>query len=185
MRKLYITRHGETDFNVQNRYAGKMDILLNERGKAQAYNASEQMAELPIDVIISSTQKRALETAYIINEKLNKPLFVSELLIERDLGIFEGLTRDEVSKRYPELWESKALHELDCTEHKGESVLQVVSRAEAALQEVKESYKDKNVLLVTHGYISRMMNKVLKDLSHEEANEFLLSNCEIAEYDIV
>ncbi len=184
MIKLYVVRHGETDFNVQNRYAGKMDISLNEKGRLQAVEISQKIADLPIDIIISSTKKRALQTAEIINEGLNKPLITSELLIERDLGKFEGLTRDDVKLIYPALWETKALHKLKNREHKGESVEDVIKRAQLIVSELKENYQEQTILLVTHGYISRMINMVIKNLSHEQANKFLLNNCELAEYNL-
>ncbi len=182
MRKLFVVRHGETDYNIQNRYAGKIDVPLNEKGIMQATELSERIANLPVDIIISSTKKRALQTANIINRKMNKPMVTSELLIERDLGIFEGITRDDVKLKYPDMWKNKTLHKLGANEHKGETVEDVINRAYSIVCEVKEKYTDKNVLFVTHGYVSRMINKVIKNLSHEEANSFLLDNCELAEY---
>lgn len=79
MGKLYVVRHGEINFNVQGRYAGSTDVDLNEMGKNQAK---------------------------IIREHLIKPIVVLDEFVERNLGVYEGLTRDEVSKKfpYPQKW---------------------------------------------------------------------------------
>ncbi|MCK5762727.1 MAG: histidine phosphatase family protein, partial [Clostridiales bacterium] len=70
--KLYFIRHGETDYNKENRLQGGLDTKLNDIGKEQALKASEEIVDLEIDVIISSPQRRAVDTAEIIASKLNK-----------------------------------------------------------------------------------------------------------------
>jgi len=184
MKKLYILRHGETEFNAQNRYAGTLDIELSEKGIEQSRKAAATLAAIPIDIIYSSSKKRAYRTAQIINEHISKPLYKSGLLIERNLGVYEGLTRKEAKEKYPGLWERNVLYDERSTEHGGESVLDVKKRAQKVMDEIVGKYPGKNILLVTHGYISRMINFVILNLSEDETNKFLLGNCEMVQYNI-
>lgn len=184
MSKLYVVRHGETDFNTQNRYAGTIDVELNENGIAQARNLAMKLNGFPIDIIVSSSKKRALKTAKIISENIGIKIDISDDFIERNIGIFEGLTRQDVKKKYSDLWTRNALYELDNVEHKGESINQVKSRVRKALNSVFLKYQDKNILLVTHGYVSRVIHGLLNNISNDELNKFLLGNCETAEYNI-
>lgn len=184
MRKLYVVRHGETDFNIQNRYAGSTDVELNENGINQAKSLAQSIENFPIDIIISSSKKRAFKTAQIIKRHINKTLILSDDFIERNIGVYEGLTREEAKSRYPKLWSRNVLHELDNTQHEGESVNQVKQRVQNGLNDISNDYKDQNILLVTHGYVSRIIHGLLNDISDEELRKFLLGNCEVIKYDI-
>ena len=184
MRKLYIARHGETDYNLENRYAGTIDIPLNETGIEQSRTLAQYISHLPIDIIVCSSKKRAFQTAEIINKFLKKPLCKNDLLIERNLGIYEGLTRNEAAKQYPKLWAKKVLHENDNHELKGESVNDVKKRAKKAIKKILEEYEGMNILVVTHGYVSRMIHGILTGIPKGEKNDFLLANCQVTEYEV-
>lgn len=184
MNKLYVLRHGETEFNKQNRYAGTTDVKLNENGINQARNIAKSLQKISIDIIISSSKKRALKTAQIINEYMDKHIEVSDYFVERNIGVFEGLTRQEVENKYPRLWNRNILHEKDSTEHEGESVNQVKHRVKKGLKIILEKHRGKNILLVTHGYVSRIIYGLMNDVSDDVLNQYLLGNCEVEEYDI-
>ena len=179
MSRLYVVRHGETEFNKQNRYAGTIDI-----GKKQARNFAKVIEKLPIDIIISSSKKRALETAEIIREYIKKPIIKFDEFIERNIGVYEGLTREEAESKYPDLWDRNVLYTLDNTEHGGESLNQVINRTSKALNDILIKYINQNILLVTHGYVSRIIYELLNSCSYDETKEYLLDNCEMVEYNI-
>lgn len=88
--KLYVTRHGQTDWNEQGRIQGKIDIPLNEQGRAQARKTRDLLAHTPFDVIITSPLQRAVETATIINEAHGVKQYEDERLSERGFGTWEG-----------------------------------------------------------------------------------------------
>ena len=88
--KIYVTRHGQTDWNVQGKTQGRADIELNEVGIKQAKQTKEELKNIDIDLIICSPLKRAKKTAEIINEGRNIPIIFDDQIIERNFGEFEG-----------------------------------------------------------------------------------------------
>lgn len=182
MGKLFVVRHGETDFNVQGRYAGSTDVELNDNGIQQARTLAESLKGYSIDTIIASPLKRAHRTAIMIQEYLDKPLVLREEFVERAVGVYEGLTHDEMRERYPGLWNQKALGQFDCTLHQGESMRQVRDRVRRGLLHIKDLYANQSVILVTHGYVSREIYAQFNNVSAEEFWKYSLGNCQIAEY---
>lgn len=88
--KITTIRHGETDWNVQKRPQGSVDIELNENGIKQAMRLAERLAAQPCDVIYTSDLKRAKKTAEIINNHHGKAMITSPNLRESGFGKFEG-----------------------------------------------------------------------------------------------
>ena len=87
---IYLLRHGQTDWNLERRIQGHLDIPLNETGKKEALVCLEKLSSLDIDKIISSDLIRAKETAQIINEKLHLPIHFDSRLREVNLGNLQG-----------------------------------------------------------------------------------------------
>lgn len=185
MSKLYVIRHGETDFNVQGRYTGSTDVPLNQKGISQAKRIAEKLVDYQIDIIISSSLTRAVQTADYIKEMINKPVIVMADFRERCSGIYEGLTKNEAMRRYPDAWAKQSTRQLDGAPTGGETIRECRNRIVKGLEKVKISYADKNILLVCHGFVSREINRFYKNLSDEETFSFNLGNCEIAEYELI
>jgi broad specificity phosphatase PhoE len=99
-RPFYFLRHGETDWNREGRYQGQSDIQLNATGIAQAQAAADRLAEVSIDRIVSSPLIRALATAAIVAERLQKPIHLDRGLVERSFGSFNGLVIREVKAQH-------------------------------------------------------------------------------------
>lgn len=95
---FFVLRHGQTDWNLQARLQGSTDIPLNDIGREQARLAAELLDGLGITKIVASPLSRALETARIVGERLSLEPFIDARLIERNFGLFEGLTLDEVRR---------------------------------------------------------------------------------------
>lgn len=91
---IYMTRHGQTDWNVQKRVQGKADIELNENGIEQAQLTSEKFKDIEIDLIICSPLKRAKQTAEIINRVTKCEIIYEDGVSERDFGEFEGKNKE-------------------------------------------------------------------------------------------
>ena len=91
---IYITRHGQTDWNVQKKVMGRCDEPLNQNGLKQAEETRKKLIDIDIDLIICSPLKRTKHTAELIN--VNKvPIIYDDRIIERDFGEFEGMeTKD-------------------------------------------------------------------------------------------
>jgi len=89
--KLYIIRHGETDWNVKRRFQGRSDIPLNEEGRRLARLTAEALKEVPFSRIYTSPLKRAYETAMIIKGDRDIPVIEEPEIIEISFGEYEGL----------------------------------------------------------------------------------------------
>lgn len=175
--KLYVTRHGETAWNVENKVCGVTDVALTERGREQARALAERVRERPVDRIISSPMKRARETAQIIAERCGLTVETDPRLREQDYGVYEGVDRrDEgflgnkrcFAYRYPG----------------GESMMDVACRAYGFIQELKEKYPGENVLLVCHGGVCRVIHTYFRDMTNEEFFRYSLGNCMLEEYEL-
>ena len=182
--KFYIIRHGQTNWNKEGRIQGKTDIELNEEGIKQAEEAKRILKDYPIDMIVSSTLKRARKTAEIINEAKNVPIIFKEALEERGLGEFEGKTQQEFQD---EIWNSEILANYNLNkEYRGvETIQDLCNRVWNLIDELKDGYKDKNILLVTHGGVTRAINGYFNEANEEGILEDLnLHNCEIRTFEI-
>ena len=93
--KIYVIRHGQTDWNVAGKCQGRTDIELNETGIEQAKQAKEQLKNYNIEQIICSPLKRTRKTAEVIKENTNCSIITDERIIERECGTIEGTTRKE------------------------------------------------------------------------------------------
>lgn len=178
---LYFVRHGETDYNYQKRLQGHLDIELNETGRNQARQVAEAVEDLDINLIISSPQKRALETARIIAEKVNVEIITDADLKERSFGELEGMTFGDVLKKHPEFME--IIRSADGKATQGsESLSEVENRIKRFLKSLSAFENHKRILLVSHGGTGRVFLKLLKGIADFEKTEF--NNCQIVKFDI-
>lgn len=154
MTNIYFLRHGETDWNVIGRIQGRTDIPLNSNGVRQAKESSEFLTDLNIDYIVTSPLKRAQDTAKIVQEKINVDLIVMEEFIELSFGDAEGMTLDERLKLYP-----------DRVYPNQEEEASFKTRFFKGLDTVHNKYKNKNILIVSHG---ALINAILYHYSNGE-----------------
>ena len=138
-------RHGQTDWNRDDKLQGSSDIPLNARGREQATEAAAVLAGGGWQVIVSSPLQRARETAQIIAGELGLELGPSYPdLVERDYGELEGTSSSETMARWPH------------RDYPGaESLDSVVQRGLAALAQIGDDFPDSNVVIVCHGTIIR------------------------------
>ena len=179
---LLVCRHGQTDYNLQSRYAGSSDILLNENGRQQAELLAADPEVAGVDVIVASPLLRAVQTALAIQRETENPLHIIRAFSERNFGVYEGLTRDEVQRIYPDLWAQNMLHQADKAPSGGETLVQFTQRIKPGLEQLMDAYDGKTVLLVAHGFVSREINRILCGLSYENMHGFVLQNAHIARY---
>ena len=182
--KILLTRHGQTDWNVEKRVQGRTDIELNDTGIKQAYQTREKLLNEKIDVIISSPLKRARKTAEIIGEGRNIPIIIDKEIEERAFGIVEGknVKDDGFIEVFDEMWNYKINKKYEDAESIGE----LFERIEKFLKRIKEEYKDKTVLLVTHGGVTVAVRVYFEGIPEgmERITGLGLDNCEIKEYNL-
>lgn len=184
MPRLLVVRHGQTDFNAESRYQGSIDIPLNATGVQQAEEAAQQLRAIDIDIVVSSPLRRALGTAEIIARSVRCDVEILGQFAERRLGVYEGLTSQEVQDRYPDLWTRIVTRQINDAPPGGETILEVGHRVFEGLNQLKQRHGDKTVLLVTHGLITRMLHGIFNRVSDEQFYSYLLGNCEIVEYSL-
>ncbi len=175
--KLYIARHGETAWNLENRVSGRTDIPLTEKGLEQAKLLAENAKGKGIEVILASPLLRARQTAQAVSDAIGVPVALDDRLIELDFGIFEGCprsspdfqyTRAQFPTRYPG----------------GESAFQLAHRVYSCLEDVKRRYDGKTVLLVCHGGVCRMVRSYFMDLTNDEYSHYFAPNAELVCYEL-
>ena len=175
--KLYIARHGETAWNVENRVSGRTDIPLTERGLEQAQLLAKNAMDKGIEVIIASPLLRARQTAQAVSDAIGVPVEIDERLIELDFGIFEGGPRTD-----PDFQHTRA--QFPTRYPGGESAFRLAHRVYGCLEDVKKMYAGKTVLLVCHGGVCRMVRSYFMDLSNDEYSYYFAPNAELVEYEL-
>lgn len=176
--KLYVTRHGETEWNALDKISGITDIVLAPEGIAQAEALAERCAAAgDIDRIIASPMQRAQLTAGKVAARLGLPVQTDARLREWDYGTFEGKPRHT-----PGFPEAKAAW--GCKMPGGESVFQIVQRTYNVIDDVKRLYPEENVLLVCHGGICRVIDSYFYDMTLDRFMQFFMGNCELRVYEL-
>ncbi len=195
MIKLVLVRHGESIWNLENKFTGWMDVDLSEKGKEEAHNAGKKLKELgfSFDVSYTSVLKRANHTLDIILKEMNLdiPVYKSWHLNERHYGALQGLNKDETRKKYGEqqvhIWRRSydvRPPELDSNDKRYQSMLDkyteyiphteclkdTIERVVPYFEEViKKDLEDgKKVIIVAHGNSLRGLIKYLDNISDSE-----------------
>lgn len=174
---LVLVRHGETDWNRENRFQGHADTSLNQAGRAQAHVLARELAGQGFDAVYSSPLKRAAETARIVASRLGLDLQLSAGLMEVDVGSWSGLTRDEIEVRFPDGYERwlEYGHGWD----NGETYDELGERVVSDLLRIAERHADELVLAVTHGGPIRSALAASAGVSFSDARRSIavLENC--------
>lgn len=172
---LYVTRHGETDYNVKNLVCGISEAVLTKRGIEQAKNLANNLHRFNYKYLYVSPLQRALDTANYANIH-NLTFIVEPRLKEINFGVYEGVHRkceeflvnkNNLAYRYP----------------RGESFIELCKRVYEFLDEIKEEATNNDVLLVCHGAVCRAIHSYFNDMTNEEIFYFQTDNCELLKYE--
>ena len=156
MTEIILVRHGETEWNVEEIFRGRIDIELNETGIKQAELLAEYLGEVELEAVYSSPLKRALRTAEVIAGHHNLEVEIAPGLTDLDYGKWQGLLHQEVKDKYKELYAEWISHPGRITMPAGESLNDVRKRAIGVVDEVVTKHGG-TVVLAAH----RVVNKVL------------------------
>jgi len=172
MPKLVLVRHGQSVWNLQNRFTGWVDVPLTEKGKEEAYRAGELLKDIKFDVAYTSALTRAQETLRIILETVGLliPVIKDQALNERHYGALQGLNKD----RAREKWGADIVHlwrrSYDIAPPEGESLKDTAARTIPFLERaiMGDIIDSRNVIVVAHGNSLRSIVMYLEKLSPEE-----------------
>ena len=152
MTYLYLVRHGQTDWNIEDRWQGQIDVPLNARGRQQAEQVAAELAGEGISAIYASDLQRASQTAKALSRLTGLPVTDDPRLREINQGAWQGLLSWEVEARYADLLCQRGGSPLAIAAPGGETVLQVRQRLLAAVAEIVSRHPAQRVALVSHGF---------------------------------
>ena len=179
--RIVAVRHGETDWNVDARIQGQLDIALNDKGIWQAQRAARALAEESFDAVYSSDLSRASATAQAIADHAPQPLKVQTHigLRERAFGKFEGQTYTAITEQWPEearLWRTR---DPDFAPAGGENPVQVLARVAQTVNEIASNHLGEQIVLVSHGGVMDMLYRLATQQSVSAPRTWALGNAAI------
>jgi probable phosphoglycerate mutase len=157
MTQLLFIRHGETDWNRQQRFQGQIDVPLNATGHQQAARLGARLAAAPLDLLVSSDLRRARDTAAPLATAWVQTPILMPGLREQSFGVLEGLDVATIQARHPELWARWLDHQADFALPGGESLRAFHARVLAAVHELTGAHAGRRIAVVTHGGVLDML----------------------------
>ena len=155
MTEILLIRHGETDWNVEKRLQGHIDIGLNDKGRWQAEALGNALAKEALDAVYCSDLQRAFLTAQAIAAPHGLPVRRERRLRERCYGALEGMTYQEINQTYPETyraWRGRDIHaRYPCGATPSETLVEFSSRVVEAVTAVADKHPRQKIVIVTHG----------------------------------
>ncbi len=181
MGRLYLVRHGETEWNAEGRLQGHVDVGLSEKGQRQAQAVARRLDGVCFQAAYSSDLSRTTETARIIlGRQQEGTLTETPQLRERHYGVFEGLTVAERQAGYPEMFAASVSNDLEFAPTGGETMVQVGARMAAFVVELRERHLEDTVLIAGHGGALRATLPALLNLPLEALWRLFLDNCSLS-----
>jgi 2,3-bisphosphoglycerate-dependent phosphoglycerate mutase len=150
-------RHGETDWNRQQRFQGQIDVPLNALGREQAARLAQRLAGEAPQLMVSSDLLRTRETSAPLAQAWAQAPQLDAGLREQHFGIFEGLDVPTIKAQHGALWQRWLEHDGDFALPGGESLRQFHQRVIAAVRALAEAHAGKQLAVVTHGGVLDML----------------------------
>ncbi len=188
MPKLILMRHGQSVWNLEDRFTGWVDVPLTAKGREEAREAAERLRDTPIDVAYTSNLIRAQETLDIVLQglALDVPVIRDQALNERHYGDLQGLNKKRTAEKFGDeqvlIWRRS----FDVPPPAGESLKDTAARTLPFFERciLGDIAQDKNVLVVAHGNSNRSIVMQLDGLSKEEVLKLNLGTGEPHLYEL-
>ncbi len=174
--ELYLIRHGQTEWNKAHRFQGQLDSPLTPVGVRQAAALAKRLQSVSFDAIYSSDLNRAYQTAKIIAVSHGKPIIKDQRLRERCYGIFQGLTRPEISDKYSEFYQAYKQDAFKFIIPGAESSEEIVERTMSCLNELAEKHLGQRILIVSHGGIIGRFLRMVLGIPLQTSRHFRVAN---------
>jgi 2,3-bisphosphoglycerate-dependent phosphoglycerate mutase len=176
MARLILLRHGESQWNLENRFTGWVDVPLSPRGIQEAKDAGEKLRSFTFDRAYTSVLARAIETLRLVLEAIGQtavPIEKDKALNERMYGELQGLNKDETVKKYGEAQVKIWRRSYDVRPPGGESLKDTAERVLPYYEQTIKPYllKGKAILVAAHGNSLRALIMELEQLSREQVLE--------------
>ena len=176
--KVTLVRHAETEQNFLRIMQGRSNPLLNDTGRRQVLRLKNKLSDLKYDLCFTSPLIRSFETALVlVGDRVE--IQRDDRIIERDLGELEGRSKDEYNAF--KFWN----YDKNCSDYGVEPVQDLLKRCENFLNELKEKYPDKSIMIVTHSGPYRALRHLLKgDELKGNLLDGKIENCSCEEFEI-
>ncbi len=155
--RIHLIRHGQVEGHGQPRYNGQTDVTLTDLGVEQYHQLENRLSDSHISACYSSDLLRCRTGADIICEQFGiQPVHRRELR-ELNIGIWEGLTWQEIQSRWPEEWQARLEDLVQYRVEQGENLLDLEARVMPLVREVLSRHREEEILLVGHGGVNRII----------------------------
>ncbi len=176
MARLVLLRHGESQWNLENRFTGWVDVPLSPRGTQEAKNAGDKLRGFTFDRAFTSVLERANETLRLVLDAIGQPSIPVEkdkALNERMYGELQGLNKAETAKKYGEAQVKIWRRSYDVRPPGGESLKDTADRVLPYYEHTIKPYllKGETILVAAHGNSLRALIMELEQLSREQVLE--------------
>lgn len=176
---LFVIRHGETLWNTEEKMQGHLDSPLTEKGLSQIQSLAETLQFYQFVAIYTSDLPRAYHTAQRIAEKHQQPVLTDYRLREKNLGIFQGLSRQEILLKYPEEYQQYQLNTVNYAVPQGESTQQFFDRCVGCFEELVYKHNGERILVVTHGGVLGCLFRHVVSIPLNTPRHFSIHNTSI------
>ncbi len=185
MTQILLVRHGETDWNKEQRLQGHIDIALNPEGILQAALLGKVLAQEKIDVAYSSDLSRAFDTANTITQHHEIPTYVDSQLRERCYGEIQGMTYHEIEEKLPDNHRAWHSRDPDFEPKGGETLRQFYARVTTSFHRIAQTHVGQVILIVAHGGVLDCMYRhaTQMDISEKRKVELLNTSLNRLTYD--
>lgn len=177
--KIYITRHGETEWNKEGKMQGWKDSVLTEKGVENAKRLGAKLKDIEFDCIYCSPLGRTIDTAKNIKGDKSIKIVICEGLKEMGFGTWEGMEHARIEELYPEqqynFWNQPHMYEtID-----GETFEEFFNRVRSVLNDIISNNSGENILIVTHAAVIKAIYSIIKNLSLEDfwSPPFMYDTC--------
>lgn len=181
--KLFFMRHGQSTYNMENKFTGWLDPPLSELGKKQSKEIAKELSQYNIDIVYSSTLLRAKQTAEIIinnHPNIPKNIILDPLLNERNYGKWAGKNKNKVKSEVGEEKFLEVRRGWEIPPEDGESLQDTAHRVNNWIEKLKtEHTNNENILIVSHGNTIRAISVLLNINTKENIHNFELQTGKI------
>lgn len=189
MGKLVLVRHGQSQWNLENRFTGWVDVDITEKGAEEARRAGRELRGIKFDLAFTSDLKRAQQTLKIILEEVGQsglPTEKDQALNERHYGDLQGLNKAETAKKYGDAQVHIWRRSFDVNPPNGESLKDTAARTLPYFEKkiLPQAAAGKNVLVAAHGNSLRAIVMGLEKLTPEQILKVEIGTCVPLIYDI-
>lgn len=174
--QLFVVRHGETQWNIEKRLQGHQDSPLTPKGVAQTEALARSLYQHEFSAVYASDLKRTRLTAEKLVALKGYDIHFVSCLRERNLGIFQGYTRQEIAEHFPEKAQYFLKNEVDYPIPEGESLSAFTERCLHCLENIAAKHENERILIITHGGVLTCLFKTVVGIPLQTPRHFTIFN---------